>query len=199
MRQRVVQDVSDLPTTGFGPVSPIWWGTVAFIALEGMGFILAAGAYLYLWQINPQWPIAAPLPNHWAGTALTALLIASIWPNALADHAAKRQDLGRVRVLLIMMTAIGLFAVAIRAVEFTQLVVRWDSNAYGSVVWLILGLHAAHLITDLGDTMVLLALMYSRHVTKRRFSDVSDNAFYWYFVIASWVPLYLLVYWMPRL
>jgi cytochrome c oxidase subunit III len=30
------------------------------------------------------------------------------------------------------------------------------------------------------------------------FSDVSDNAFYWYFVVASWLPLYFLIYWVPR-
>src|SRR3712207_7378595 len=41
-------DVAGLPTYGFGTRSPIWWGTLGFVALEGMGFALAAGAYLYL-------------------------------------------------------------------------------------------------------------------------------------------------------
>jgi heme/copper-type cytochrome/quinol oxidase subunit 3 len=30
--------------------------------------------------------------------------------------------------------------------------VSWDANAYGSVVWLLLGLHTTHLITDTIDT-----------------------------------------------
>jgi heme/copper-type cytochrome/quinol oxidase subunit 3 len=63
----------------------------------------------------------------------------------------------------------------------------------------VLGLHATHLLTDLGDTIVLAVLMFTRHVTERRFSDVSDNAFYWYFVVGSWVPLYALLYGVPRL
>jgi heme/copper-type cytochrome/quinol oxidase subunit 3 len=88
--------------------------------------------------------------------------------------------------------------VAIRFYEFTQLNVRWDQNAYGSITWIILGLHAAHLLTDLGDTAVLAALMFTRHAKGKRFSDVEDNAFYWYFVVGSWLPLYLLVYWVPR-
>jgi hypothetical protein len=25
-------------------------------------------------------------------------------------------------------------------------------------------------------------------------SDVSDNSFYWYFMVLSWLPLYLIVY-----
>src|SRR3954462_3804320 len=199
MKQRLVQEVSALPTSGFGSSSPIWWGTLAFIALEGMGFALASGAYLYLPQVNPQWPIAAPPPNHWPGTILLILLLVSMVPNALVDQAAKEQRLQPVQFWLVVMTLLGIIAVAIRAWEFTQLNVRWDDNAYGSITWFVLGLHATHLLTDLGDTVVLAVLMFTRHVTERRFSDVSDNAFYWYFVVASWVPLYALLYWVPRL
>ena len=57
MRQREVVDVAELPTYGFGARSPIWWGTLGFVALEGMGFALAAGAYLYLAYVNPRWPV----------------------------------------------------------------------------------------------------------------------------------------------
>jgi heme/copper-type cytochrome/quinol oxidase subunit 3 len=164
-----------------------------------MGFALAAGSYLYLRQVNPQWPIGAPPPNHWPGTALVFVLLLSLAPNVLVDRAAKKQKLAAVQLWLIVMTALGVLAVAIRGWEFTQLNVRWDDNAYGSITWFVLGLHATHLLTDLGDTVVLAVLMFTRHATKRRFSDVSDNAFYWYFVVASWIPLYALLYGVPRL
>jgi heme/copper-type cytochrome/quinol oxidase subunit 3 len=199
MKQRYVQDLSELPTTDFGTKSPIWWGTLAFCALEGMGFALAAGAYLYLRQINPQWPIAAPPPTHWAGTAILVLLLLSLWPNAMVDRDARHLRLRRVQFWLILMSVIGLVVLAIRAWEFTELRIRWDENAYGSITWFVLGLHATHILTDLGDTVVLTALMFTRHVSKKRFSDVSDNAFYWYFVVASWIPLYALLYGVPRL
>jgi heme/copper-type cytochrome/quinol oxidase subunit 3 len=199
MKQRYVQDLSELPTTDFGTKSPIWWGTLAFCALEGMGFALAAGAYLYLRQINPNWPIAAPPPDHWAGTAILVLLLLSLWPNAMVDRDARHLRLRRVQFWLILMSVIGLLVLAIRAWEFTELRIRWDENAYGSITWFVLGLHATHILTDLGDTVVLTALMFTRHVSKKRFSDVSDNAFYWYFVVASWIPLYALLYGVPRL
>jgi cytochrome c oxidase subunit III len=68
------------------------------------------------------------------------------------------------------------------------------------VVWFLLGLHTAHLLTDVADTVVLTALMFTRHAMNgRRFNDVSDNAFYWYFVVLSWVPIYFIIYWVPRL
>ena len=49
-----------------------------------------------------------------------------------------------------------------------------------------------------GDTIVLTVLMFTRHGHGKRFSDVGDNAFYWYFVVASWLPIYMILYWLPR-
>jgi cytochrome c oxidase subunit III len=28
--------------------------------------------------------------------------------------------------------------------------------------------------------------------------DVSENSFYWYFVVATWLPFYLVIYWGAR-
>jgi heme/copper-type cytochrome/quinol oxidase subunit 3 len=28
---------------------------------------------------------------------------------------------------------------------------------------------------------------------------VSESAFYWYFVVLVWLPLYVVIYWVPRL
>ena len=70
---------------------------------------------------------------------------------------------------------------------------RWDTNAYGSVTWLILGLHTTHVLTDLVDTLVLAVLMFTRHADNpRRFGDVEDNVMYWNFVVLTWLPLYAL-------
>lgn len=196
--QRNACDLSRLPTYGFGAKSPMWWGTLGFFAIEGMGFALALGTYLYLLQLNPSWPLAPAPPDHWAGTLNTVLLLASLWPNRIADRNARRQDLGRVRRDLIVMSFVGLATVGLRLYEFTGLGVSWDQNAYGSITWVLLALHLTHLVTDVGDTLVLAALMFTRHATGKRFSDVGDNAFYWYFVVLSWLPIYLAVYWLPR-
>lgn len=192
-------DLSKLPTWGFGPRSEPWWGTMGFMAVEGTAFVLAAGMYLYLASLAPQWPLGVKPPTLWPGAVQTALLLASAWPNMLIDRAAKQQDLQRVRTLLIIMCVIPVACIAVRFYEFQALHIRWDQNAYGSVTWLILGLHLTHLLTDFGDTLVLTALMFTRHAKEKRFSDVSDNAFYWNFVIAAWIPLYFLVNWFPRL
>ena len=52
---------------------------------------------------------------------------------------------------------------------------------------------------DWVDTVVLTALMYTKHgITGRRFVDCSENAMYWRFVWLAWLPIYLLIYWVPR-
>jgi hypothetical protein len=51
-----IVDVSNLPRYAFGHRSVLWWGTVAFMATEGMIFVLAIMCYLYLRQKAPEWP-----------------------------------------------------------------------------------------------------------------------------------------------
>ena len=198
MKQRRVADLSALPTWAFGSSSTPWWGTLAFVGIEGTGFGLAIGAYFYLAAVNTSW-LGQQAGSPWAGSALTVLLLASVIPNWWAGDVARKQDLRRVRLALLVMSAIGTVGIVIRGFEIASLTVRWDTNSYGSMVWMLVGLHATHLITDVVDTWVLTALMFTRHAQPRRFSDVTDNAFYWYFVVIAWLPLYFLLYWLPVL
>jgi len=135
-----------------------------------------------------------------AGTALTVLLLASLVPNILVARWARKQDLRKVRLGLIVMAVLGIVPLILRAFEFPAMHIKWDQNAYGSIVWVMLSLHTTHILTDVIETLVLACLMFSRHGdTPRRFGDVSDNAMYWNFVVATWLPMYACLYWIPRL
>jgi heme/copper-type cytochrome/quinol oxidase subunit 3 len=116
----------------------------------------------------------------------------------MVKAAAEALDLRRVRILLPVLLLFGVAFLAIRALEFGSLNVRWDTNAYGSIVWFIMGLHTLHLLTDVIDSGVLTALMFTSHVEPKRMVDVSENALYWYFVVLSWIPIYLTIYFAPR-
>jgi heme/copper-type cytochrome/quinol oxidase subunit 3 len=189
-----------LPLHGLGRASVTWWGTMAFMLIEGTGFALVIAVYLYLMSLAPTWPINAPLPDLLPGTLVTLILVGSLVPNFLIARWAERQDLRKVRIGVVLMSVLGIAPLVVRIFEFPALHVSWDTNAYGSVVWLLLGLHTTHIITDLVDTLVLAALMFTRHgQNKRRFSDVQDNAMYWNFVVGAWLPIYVCIYWVPRL
>jgi heme/copper-type cytochrome/quinol oxidase subunit 3 len=181
-----------------GSASLTWWGTLAFMLLEGTGFALVIAIYLYLGSLSRAWP-PAPLPDLLPGILITLVLLASLVPNFFIARWAEQEHLAKVRVGLLVMSLLGVAPLVIRIFEFPAMNVRWDSNAYGSTVWLMLGLHTTHLITDLADTLVLAVLMFTRHAkNKRRFGDVADNALYWNFVVLTWLPIYACIYWIPR-
>ena len=61
-----------------------------------------------------------------------------------------------------------------------------------------MGLHTTHMLTDVVDTGVLTAFIFTAHAEQKRMVDVSENALYWYFVVLTWIPIYLTVYFGPR-
>ncbi|EJC84042.1 heme/copper-type cytochrome/quinol oxidase, subunit 3 [Rhizobium leguminosarum bv. trifolii WSM2297] len=200
MKERIALDLSKLPPHGMGSASLTFWGTSAFMLIEGTGFALAIAVYFYLMSLAPRWPIEAPPPDLLAGTILTVLLLASVVPNMLVSRWAKQRDLRKVRAGLIVMTILGVLPLIPRAFEFPGLHIGWDDDAYGSIVWTMLGLHTTHIVTDLVDTVVLACVMFSKHGDNaRRYGDVEDNALYWNFVVLAWLPLYGCIYWVPRL
>ncbi|TGT80129.1 cytochrome C oxidase subunit III, partial [Mesorhizobium sp. M8A.F.Ca.ET.161.01.1.1] len=115
MKERVALDVSKLPMSGNGTASPTWWGTCAFMLIEGTGFALAVAVYFYLMSLAPRWPIDAPPPDLSAGTVLTALLVVSVVPNVLVSRWARQRRLVHVRFGLVVMSAIGFVLLAVRA------------------------------------------------------------------------------------
>ena len=198
MKHRPSLDVSHLATYSFGSRSPIWWGTLSFVVIEGLGFLFAIVTYFYLQGQNRLWPPGVPPGLLW-GSLGALLLLASEIPNTLTKKAAKRMDVPRIRAGLVVMSVIGLMTLTLRAFEFTTLNVRWDSNAYGSIFWVMLGLHTLHLLTDVIETLVLTVMFFASPVDARRCSDIEDNQAYWDFVVLGWLPLYAVMYWAPRL
>jgi heme/copper-type cytochrome/quinol oxidase subunit 3 len=195
---RFVLDVRELPTYGFGHRSLMWWSTMGLMLIEGTVFAIGVMMYFYLRSVAPAWPMAARRPDLLWGTLNTIVLIASLVPNQFAKRAAEREDRRRARIWLVVCLVGAVVFLVIRAFEFASLNVSWYTNAYGSVVWLLLGLHTTHLITDTVDTAVLAVLLFTGPFEGKRFVDVSENALYWYFVVLSWLPIYAVIYWTPR-
>jgi len=200
MSQARMVDVSTLPPGAFGSRSLMWWGTMGIVLIEGTAFALAIGAYFFLATRAPSWPPSgvAPPALRW-GTINTIVLLASLIPNQLAKRAGERVDLRGVRLWMVACLLFGVVFNVLRIYEFKYLNVTWDHDSYGSVVWLLLGLHTTHIVTDFLDSSVLTALMFIGPVEERRYVDVEENALYWYFVVLAWLPIYGVIYWAPRL
>lgn len=192
-------DVSELPTSGFGPGSPAWWGTLGFMAIEGASLALCAGTYLYLAKNYEAWPPPGlPAPDLLIPTLSALALLAGVVPAYLVDRAAKRKDVAGVVKLLLVMAAGEVIMLGLRAFEFGAVNVWWDTNAYGSVIWFTLGLHTALLAVDLVETVVFALIFILGRVEEKHFADAADVAIYFNFLALAWLPLYLLIYVSPR-
>jgi cytochrome c oxidase subunit III len=191
-------DVRELPSYGFSHRSLMWWGTLGMMAIEGTVFALAVMAYFYLRAHAATWPLGVRPPDLLWGTLNTAFMLASALPNHLAKKAAEAHDRGGVKKWLSVGVAFGIALIAVRCMEFAALNCRWDTNAYGSVVWTLLGLHTLHLATDVYDSAVLDALFFAEPLEGKRYVDVSENSMYWYFVVFTWLPIYGVIYWGAR-
>jgi heme/copper-type cytochrome/quinol oxidase subunit 3 len=201
MRQRpaATLDVSQLAPGAFGHRSLLWWGTLGMVLIEGTMFGIVIVAYFYLRMRNCTWPANVPPPDVKWGTLNVLVLLASAVPNELAKKAGERLDLRAVRLWLIVCLVFGIGFNVIRAFEFSTLNVLWNTNAYGSIVWMVLGLHTVHIATDVVDTGVLTTLMIVGPIEEKRFVDVAENSMYWYFVVFTWLPVYFVIYIAPRL
>jgi cytochrome c oxidase subunit 3 len=195
------EDLTTLSDHAFGYRSLTWWGVIGFMVIEGTAFGLTIAAYFFLMSHELHWP-PQPLqpPALLAGSLFTLIMLLSEIPNTLIKRAAHANDLPTIRRLLPLMVAIGAILLVVRGFEFNSLNVLWYSNAYGSIVWALLLLHTTHLGTDWIDTVVLAGLMRTAHgETPRRIVDTDENALYWRFVWLTWLPIYALIYWVPRM
>jgi cytochrome c oxidase subunit 3 len=200
MRQRPVIDVSGLPTTAFGHRDPLWWGVVGIMCIEGTMFAIMAASYFYLRGGAQLWPPAGTLhPGIGITTLNLLILLASIFPMHQAAQAAEREDLPAIRLWLIVATVLIVAFLVLRIAIMNRLTFRWDSHAYGSLVWVTAGLHTLHVVTGIVENLLFITLLTKGPVEDKHMDDLRLNSMYWYFVVACWVPFYVIFFLDPGL
>jgi heme/copper-type cytochrome/quinol oxidase subunit 3 len=198
--RRTVLDISALETSGFGHKTTSWWATIGFMLIEGMTLAICAATYLYLTRRFHSWPpLRTPPPDLIIPTISFVALLSTLPIARWVSRVARAYDVrGTQRALAVGSLASAVLLV-LRALEFNSLNTRWDNDAYGSIVWLTVGLHTTLLLVDFVESFVIGLIFWLGPIEKKHFSDADDDAFYWYFMVAAWVPLYFLIYISPRL
>jgi cytochrome c oxidase subunit 3 len=168
---------------------------------EGAGFAILVVTYFYIRRNFDSWPPPRTvLPDLGVSTLNVAVMVTGIFPMFHTARLALRHE--RPRTLgfwLLVCVLFGVIAAILRVLEFKAVHTRWDSNAYGSIVWAILGVHFAHILAATLETLVIAILMFRGPVEEKHFVDITVNAVYWYFVALSWVAMYAIVFLAPRL
>lgn len=207
MSTRTIIDVSELPKHEFDTFDPVWWGNNLLLTIETTMFGILVATYFYLRQNFALWPppvaqltaTLRPLPELVFGTANTILLVASCAPMIVTDLSARRDQRKLSQIGLVVCIAIGVATLVLRAFEFPAVYFRWDSNAYGSVVWFLLGMHTLHLIIMTVEAVVLAIWIFTREYDMKHRVDIVTLGIYWYWVVGIWLFIYAIVYFTPRL
>jgi len=207
MSTRAVIDISGLPQHEFDTYDPVWWGNNLLLAIETSMFGILIATYFYLRQNFTQWPppvaqltaTLEPLPQLGYGTATTIVLLAGCIPMVLTDISARRGSRSVSQIGLVIAVACALTAAVLRSFEFAAVYFRWDSNAYGSVVWFMLGMHMLHLCVLTTEAVLLAVWIFTREYDMKHRVDIVTLAIYWYWVTAIWLVLYAIIYFTPRL
>jgi cytochrome c oxidase subunit I+III len=189
--------------------SPIWWGNLLLLFIETTMFGILIASYLYYRNIDFQVfpppsvekypPIYHPVPDLGLPTWNLALLLFSVLPMAWTDWACLKRKVLSVKIGLTITILCGIAAAVLRFYEFPCLKFRWDTNAYASVIWLILGMHLAHIITATCENGLMASWLFTKGLDDKHARDIRVTAVYWYWVVGTWIVLYGLVYWGPRL
>jgi heme/copper-type cytochrome/quinol oxidase subunit 3 len=199
-------DVSDLPPHVEDHTSPIWWGNVLLLCIETTMFGLIVATYFYLRMNFTSWPpvrgdvgLYATKPDLGFSTANLVVLILSVIPMAAVDATCLRHDVKAVRIGMTIMVLLGLITIGLRFYEFSGLKFRWDDNAYAGVVWTTLGMHLLHLITGTAENFIMTAWVWLKGLDIKHERDIRIGAVYWYWIAGIWIPLYVIIYFGPRL
>jgi cytochrome c oxidase subunit III len=193
-------DLSRLPRAVLDSRSLVWWGTIVMTVIESMVFAIAVGAYFYLRARAESWPPArVGPPSLTAATINLGILLISAVPAVWLDRAGHRRDVRMIRICLILNLIVGSIFLFLRYFEFKALHCLWNSNAYGSVTWTILGMHTSNLLTSLLETAFVLAYVLFRPMHDHHFLDARLDGVFWYFIVITWIPLYFVVFLVPRI
>jgi heme/copper-type cytochrome/quinol oxidase subunit 3 len=180
-----------------------WWGMVLFICTESMTFAAFLASYFYLrFDHGGPWPPAADKPPHLLFPSVgTFVLVLSCVTMALAVRAAPKGRRAALGLTLLVTLLAGCVFVAFQCVDYTQEMPSSTptKDAYGSLMFMLTGLHVVHVLLGLGMLVVLVASTLLGRIGPTRPEPVAIVSLYWYFLAVLAVCIYGTVYLTPYL
>jgi cytochrome c oxidase subunit 3 len=178
------------------------WGMVAFLVSEVAFFSTLIVTYVtFLGQdtVGPTPAEALSLPLV-IGTTI-CLLSSSVLIHG-AQGALERGRRGLFNVLWIGTIALGIAFLLGTAYEWHDLIFKHhltiSRNLFGTTYFTLVGFHGLHVTIGVLVMLIVLGLALARKVTEHNRTGVELVAWYWHFVDAVWIVVFLVVYVVGR-
>ncbi len=164
-----------------------------FTLWVGIGSILMMFAGLtsaYIVKRNqPKW-VTFDLPlAFWYSTAIIVLSSITLF---LAGRSFKEREMAKYRRLMTATIVLGVLFIVLQVVGFTQLWkigITLQKNVSFSFLYVIVGLHAVHVIGGVIALIVLFAKAFSTKTRMYNSVPVEVTSTYWHFVDMLWIYL----------
>ncbi len=163
-----------------------------WLASELMFFSGLFAAYFTLRAGIQPWPPVDVHLDVTRGAISTAVLILSSVTIWLADRAAVRGRVASKRGWLVVTLILGFGFLTNQLLEYTNLGFSPGSNPFGSMFYLMTGVHGLHVFAGLVlITFVAVAAFTGRDNDERAQTVIS---YYWHFVDVVWIALFSTLY-----
>ena len=173
-------------------------GLCVFLGAEVMFFGGLIMAFLVFRLGSPAWPPPGQPRLPMAVTLLnTGVLLASGLMMRGALRALRRQDRAGLGRGLGWAAGLGTLFLAIQGSEWVRLVrfgLRLSSGIYGATFYLLVGGHGLHVLSALVLLLAVRAGARGPGFGPGRSEGVAACGLFWYFVVALWPMLFVLVY-----
>ncbi|MBS4155051.1 cytochrome c oxidase subunit 3 [Cobetia sp. MC34] len=181
--------------------------TFALPWLDGEG---AKGVTALLWpDFTASWPLMTPPDASIAGPrellspwqlplANTLLLVSSSVTLTVAHEALKMEFRRTARNWLAGTVVLGLCFLTLQGIEYYEawhhLGLTLQAGVYGGTFFLLTGFHGLHVTIGTLILIVMLVRVIRGHFSSERHFAFEAAAWYWHFVDAVWIGLFLFVY-----
>jgi cytochrome c oxidase subunit 3 len=173
---------------------PLVFGVVVFLASESMLFAGLLAAWYDLKGLDSQWMAPGTEIDYCLAAFGTLLLGLGSVTMGVAQFAATKRRAGVARAMLVLtlFCALGFAYTALR--DWSQANFHVDTNAYGTLFYVLTGTHLAHVLAGAVLLLALTLFLGKPAFTSDRHAGVEAIAYYWHFVFVVWLALYATIY-----
>jgi heme/copper-type cytochrome/quinol oxidase subunit 3 len=180
--------------------STAWWGMAVLIITEGMVFAILLASYFFLRAASKEWPIGGiELPKLGLAIPFSFVLWGSSIPIFVAEAALRKGRIATFKAGLAVSFVMGLAFFAFTLYDFNDLHFGWRDNAYGSIYYTIVGLHAIHVVVGLGMNVVVQLKAWLGRYARGRHASAEVFGLYWHFVDVVWLFVFPSLYLSPHI
>ena len=176
------------PTLAMQPKKFALW---LFIVSIVMLFAALTSAYIVK-QSDGNW-LSFELPS--AFVLSTVIIALSSVTMHLAYKAARKDELGKVKTMLLSTVVLGILFLFTQYYSWSQLVennVYFVSNyASGSFIYVFTGLHGVHLVSGLVFLLITFGSSLKLNVHSKKLLQIEMCMTYWHFLGGLWLYLYI--------